>query len=73
MNVMISIADPVDRIRVMFALDVLKATCWNQVIVLLVEITVINAVVMRMQSNAWNVLKVSSLIMEHVRNVHQDA
>ena len=57
----------------MSVLGVLKATCWNQVVVLLVEITVINAVVMRMQSNAWNVLKVSSLIMEHVRNVHQDA
>ena len=58
----------------MSVLGVLKATCWNQVVVLLVEITVINAVVMQIvKYNAWNVLKVSSLIMEHVRNVHQDA
>ena len=71
MNVMISIADPVDRIRVMFALDVLKATCWNQVIVLLVEIIVRNAVVMQtMPFNVKDALMASSSIMECARNVH---
>ena len=74
-NVTISAVETVTQVPLLYALNVLEVTWWNQMHVFLVETIVISANEMEtMHSNVKNVLRASSsMLMEHARSVDQDA